>query len=63
MLFEDEITLGLAFAMRASSRAWLSYSSLGAGAKVDHLHWEMFFAVPQRNSVLPFEAHTSVACP
>jgi hypothetical protein len=58
-LSEEYLTLGFAFAIRASPRAWLAFSSVGAGAEVDHLHWEAFFAVPSKDAMFPFQAHIS----
>ncbi|CAE8638158.1 unnamed protein product, partial [Polarella glacialis] len=43
VLTEEAIVLGLAFAMRASPRMWLSFNSIGAGASVNHLHMQGFF--------------------
>lgn len=59
VLTEDAIVLGLAFAMRASRRLWLSFNSIGAGASVNHLHWQAFFASPSdaEDTEFPLAVH------
>merc|ERR1740122_679363 len=43
VLTEEALLLGLGFAARAAHRMWLSFNSIGAGASVNHLHWQAFF--------------------
>eukprot|EP00931_Biecheleriopsis_adriatica_P069275 TRINITY_DN43141_c0_g1_i1.p1 TRINITY_DN43141_c0_g1~~TRINITY_DN43141_c0_g1_i1.p1 ORF type:complete len:422 (-),score=96.18 TRINITY_DN43141_c0_g1_i1:69-1334(-) len=51
----NALALGLAFAMRASGRMWLSFNSIGAGASVNHLHLQAFFPGLGTNSETPVE--------
>eukprot|EP00929_Paragymnodinium_shiwhaense_P111954 TRINITY_DN80207_c0_g1_i1.p1 TRINITY_DN80207_c0_g1~~TRINITY_DN80207_c0_g1_i1.p1 ORF type:complete len:449 (-),score=31.80 TRINITY_DN80207_c0_g1_i1:19-1311(-) len=57
VLTRDAIDLGLAFAAFGSSRLRLSFNSIGAGASVNHLHWQGFFSAPDPSVPFPFDEH------
>eukprot|EP00930_Biecheleria_cincta_P001211 TRINITY_DN10236_c2_g1_i1.p1 TRINITY_DN10236_c2_g1~~TRINITY_DN10236_c2_g1_i1.p1 ORF type:complete len:399 (-),score=77.53 TRINITY_DN10236_c2_g1_i1:99-1295(-) len=59
-LTDEALVLGLAFAMRASPRMWLSFNTVGAGASVNHLHLQAHLRRPQ-NLVLAAEPRGPVS--
>lgn len=52
----EALMVGLAFATRASSRMWLSFNSIGAGASVNHLHWQAFFPASGSGASFPLDS-------
>lgn len=56
-LTQDALALGIAFGVRASPHMRLSFNSIGAGASVNHLHFQGFFALPTPEDKFPFERY------
>eukprot|EP00927_Polykrikos_kofoidii_P067448 TRINITY_DN62948_c0_g1_i1.p1 TRINITY_DN62948_c0_g1~~TRINITY_DN62948_c0_g1_i1.p1 ORF type:complete len:422 (+),score=55.00 TRINITY_DN62948_c0_g1_i1:101-1366(+) len=57
VLTEKALVLGLAFSFRSSPNVWLSFNSIGAGASVNHLHWQTFSAELVPGGRFPFDVH------
>eukprot|EP00927_Polykrikos_kofoidii_P055019 TRINITY_DN49337_c0_g1_i1.p1 TRINITY_DN49337_c0_g1~~TRINITY_DN49337_c0_g1_i1.p1 ORF type:complete len:454 (+),score=48.38 TRINITY_DN49337_c0_g1_i1:73-1434(+) len=57
VLTENALALAFAFSVRASPRMYLSFDSIGAGALLNHLHWQGTVMPTNVGDVFPFDAY------